>query len=124
MQGTWDYLTKLPHELLHNILKGVDPPDLEALSETCQKLRAFTKDNHQLFKDIYATYLVRVRLEGGIDHVLTAQDEPPDDCVPPWFDYQQALVDFVKSKRILEGNGTIDEKVCIDEPAAGECHHY
>ena len=33
-------------------------------------------------------------------------------------------MDFVKSKRILEGNGTIDKKVCIDEPAAGECHHY
>jgi predicted transcriptional regulator len=73
MQGNWDYLTKLPHELLHNILKGVDPPDLEALSKTCQKLRSFTKDNHQLFKDIYATYLVSVHLERGIDHVLTSK---------------------------------------------------
>ena len=32
-------------------------------------------------------------------------------------------MDFVKSKRILEGNATIDEKVCIDEPAAVVCHY-
>jgi hypothetical protein len=44
---------------------------LESLSETCHKLKSFTHDNYQLFKDIYSTYLVSVHLGGRVNHLLT-----------------------------------------------------
>lgn len=51
-------LLALPHEILHSILRGVDPQDLHPLSLSCRTLYAFLKDNHTLYKDIYLQNLV------------------------------------------------------------------
>ena len=53
-----DQLSKLPHEVLHNILKDVDPKDLAALSQCCKKLAGFIRDNRPLFRDVYLAKLV------------------------------------------------------------------
>jgi hypothetical protein len=53
-----DYLTKLPNEVQHKILKDVDPQDLLSLQLCCQTLNNFIKDNRPLFRDLYLARLV------------------------------------------------------------------
>lgn len=53
-----DYFTKLPHEVLHNVLKDVEPLDLATLSTCCGDLHRFISDNRPLFKELYLTRLV------------------------------------------------------------------
>lgn len=60
-----DYLTKLPHEVLHNILKDVGPLDLATLSSCCGDLYRFIADNRALFKELYL-----MRLVSGLERVL------------------------------------------------------
>lgn len=59
-----DYLSKLPHEVLHNILKDVGPKDLAALPQCCTTLRDFIADNRPLFRDVYLAKLVSWIFQG------------------------------------------------------------
>jgi hypothetical protein len=44
--------------------------------------------------------------------------------VPFGVEYHKALVDFVKTKRILLGDGTVDEKVSIGEAGWWEVYLF
>jgi len=55
-------LLALPPEVLHNVLKAVDPRDLAALPRCCRALHTFISGNKQLFKELYLQ-----RLAGSID---------------------------------------------------------
>jgi hypothetical protein len=46
-------LLALPPEVLHNVLKAVDPRDLATLPRTCRALHTFISGNRQLFKELY-----------------------------------------------------------------------
>ncbi|KAI4603336.1 hypothetical protein KJ359_006129 [Pestalotiopsis sp. 9143b] len=50
-------LTELPPEILHNILRFVDPEDLAWISRICKTLYYSIKDNLTLFKDVYLAHL-------------------------------------------------------------------
>jgi hypothetical protein len=58
MDDQVDRLTTLPHELLHNIFKHIDPLQLAGLAIQCRALRGFISNNTQLFKDIFVQYFV------------------------------------------------------------------
>jgi F-box-like len=46
-------LIALPPEILHNVLKAVEPEDLAILSRCCRALHDFIHDNRQLFKELF-----------------------------------------------------------------------
>ena len=52
-------LTRLPHEILHNVFAEVDPVDLAALSSTCRAFYGFILKNRCLFKELYLKTFVR-----------------------------------------------------------------
>lgn len=54
-----DTLITLPNEILHNILKFVDPIDLGKVFRVCKLLGKFVDDGI-LFKEVYCNILVRV----------------------------------------------------------------
>lgn len=51
-------LIELPPEILHNVLRAVDPLDLASLSLCCRVLHDFISDNRPLFKELYLQRLV------------------------------------------------------------------
>ena len=51
-------LTTSPPEILHNVLKAVEPQDLATLSRCCRYLHDFIYNNRQLFKELYLQRLV------------------------------------------------------------------
>lgn len=55
--ATMALLTELPPEILHNILRFVDPEDLAWISRICKTLYYSIKDNLTLFKDVYLAHL-------------------------------------------------------------------
>jgi F-box domain len=58
-------LLALPLEVLHNVLKTVDPQDLATLPRCCRALHTFISGNRQLFKELYLQ-----RLASLTDQVL------------------------------------------------------
>lgn len=62
-----DYFTKLPHEVLHNVLKDVSPRDLAMISRCCGELHRFIADNRPLYKELYLTRLVSCSLDSAMD---------------------------------------------------------
>lgn len=51
-------LSKLPDEMVQNILKDVDPADLPALMRTCKEIKRVIANNRVLFRDLYLANLV------------------------------------------------------------------
>ena len=53
-------LSKLPDEMVQNILKDVDPSDLMSLLLTCKEINRVILNNRVLFRDLYLANLVRL----------------------------------------------------------------
>lgn len=43
----------LPAEVLHLILRHLDPLDVAAVNSSCQDLNSYLKDNELLYKELY-----------------------------------------------------------------------
>ncbi|ETS82573.1 hypothetical protein PFICI_04449 [Pestalotiopsis fici W106-1] len=60
-------LTELPPEILHNILRFVNPEDLAWISRICKTLCYSIKDNPTLFRDVYLAHLDEPRAGHDVD---------------------------------------------------------
>jgi len=52
------HLNLLPAEILHNILRFVDPRDLATLPRVCRYLHGYVQGNQRLCRDIYLHHMV------------------------------------------------------------------
>ena len=52
------HLTKLPPEILQNILSWLNPASFVHVSLICRLFRDLTRDNRQLFRDVYLLHFV------------------------------------------------------------------
>jgi len=101
MDDQVDRLTTLPHELLHNIFKHVDPLQLAGLTIQCRALRGFISNNTQLFKEIFVKYFVSIVTYFPSQDAEILQDEPPEKQKPRGWDWEEELHKFTKFRRIL-----------------------
>lgn len=87
-------LIGLPNEILHNIIKYVDPRDLGQIFLTCKILHKF-EDDSVLFREVYCENL----------------DEPAEEFTPPNLNYKQELVKFCQVRDVLQSAKPIEEKL-------------
>jgi hypothetical protein len=83
-------LTELPPEIIHNILRFVEPRDLAWIPRICWALYHSVKDNKTLFKDVY----------------LANYDTPPSGDI----EWEQNLKNVVHLQVICRRDG-VDSKV-------------
>ncbi|KAK6085708.1 hypothetical protein SCUP515_00815 [Seiridium cupressi] len=84
-------LTELPPEILHNILRFVDPPDLAWISRICKTLCHSIKDNTILFRDVYLAHF----------------DVPPSSDDVNW---ERALKDAVRLQVVCRRSGVENKR--------------
>lgn len=89
-------LRELPPEIIHNILRFVDPADLAWIARICKTLQYSIKGNTTLFRDVY----------------LAHYDNPPSRDDVNW---EQALKDIVRLQKVCRRSG-IENKVCARRP--------
>lgn len=82
-------LTELPPEIIHNILRFVDPPDLAWISSICRTFRYSISGNSTLFRDVYLAHF----------------DLPPHDDV----NWEQALKDAVRLQVVCRRPGVANK---------------
>jgi hypothetical protein len=95
-------LTELPPEILHNILRFVNPADLAWISRICKTLCYSIKGNTTLFRDVYLAHF----------------DLPPRTHDVDW---EQALKSVVRLQAVCRRSG-IEEKVGPALSALRFCH--
>jgi hypothetical protein len=103
-------LINLPNEILHNILKYVDPRDLGQIFMVCKQLHKFI-DDIILFKEVYCILLVgshNLYLGASSDN---QQDEPVADFKPAKFDYKAELLQFCQARRAATNKLPVAQKV-------------
>jgi hypothetical protein len=67
-------LTELPPEIIHNVLRFVDPPDLSWIPRISKTLYYSVKGNATLFKHVYLAHLDRPPNNGDIDWEQNLKD--------------------------------------------------
>lgn len=90
-------LTKLPPEILHNVLIHVDPPDLAWIPRVCRTFYHAISRNVPLFKQVY----------------LQNFDTPPAGNEE--LDWERAIKDLVRLQVVCR-RASVDDKVCIPAP--------
>ncbi|KAH8779526.1 hypothetical protein BGZ57DRAFT_311187 [Hyaloscypha finlandica] len=90
----------LPPEIVHNILKYVNPIDLARIAETCRMLHRSIAQDRLLCKEVWCLCL----------------DEPKGKNLSigkgvKEFDFEHELHEFVRVQRILKNDGSVEEKV-------------
>jgi hypothetical protein len=65
-------LLALPSEVLHNVLKAVNPQDLASLPRCCRALHTFISGNKQLFKELYLQRLASSTEQLPLSHLIIA----------------------------------------------------
>lgn len=98
-----DYLTTLPNEVLHHILKDVEILDCYRLSLSCKALRNFIRDNKTLFKGLF----------------LDKFDAPPEGHE----DWEEQLHKLAKLEKIMK-YVSLDEKLPHISSVADIIGHY
>ncbi|KAI6713175.1 F-box domain-containing protein [Diplocarpon mali] len=106
-------LRRLPNEIIHNVLRFLDPVDLVHLSKSCKFLCSNIKNDGQFYKAIYLRILVshsaRATPRAKIPRLMRIQDPPlVSSCSE--FDYETELKQFVKYRRILEDHASPEKK--------------
>jgi hypothetical protein len=94
-------LLALPPEILHNVLKAVDPQDLATLPRCCRALQTFISGNRQLFKELYLQRLASPTDKASLSQLISAQDEPPRSVKDAEPDWEQGLHTLVSLQTIL-----------------------
>lgn len=95
-------LTDLPPEIIHNVLRFVDPPDLAWISRVCKTFCYSIKGNSTLFKDVYLAHF----------------DIPPTNDVH----WEEALKDVVRLQTVCRGPG-VENKVRPASPPLSAIAH-
>lgn len=94
-------LLALPPEVLHNVLRAVDPKDLATLPRCCRVLRAFISGNRQLFKELYLQRLASPTDQELLYQLTVGQDEPPRGIKGAEPDWEEGLHKLVRLHTIL-----------------------
>ena len=94
-------LLALPPEILHNVLKAVDPQDLATLPRCCRALQTFISGNRQLFKELYLQRLASPTDKASLSQLISAQDEPPRSVKDAEPDWEEGLHTLVSLQTIL-----------------------
>ncbi|KAI1877032.1 uncharacterized protein JN550_001104 [Neoarthrinium moseri] len=83
-------VTELPPEIIHNVFRFVDPPDLAWIPRVCKSFHYAIRGNPMLFKDVYTAHF----------------DNPPRDDV----DWEQILKDVVRLQVVCRRPGVEDKR--------------
>ncbi|KAH8681249.1 F-box domain-containing protein [Xylariales sp. PMI_506] len=83
-------LTDLPPEILHNILRFVDPPDLARIPRICKTFNYSITGNAVLFREVYLAHF----------------DAPPTDDIA----WEQSLKDIVRLQSVCNQDGVENKK--------------
>lgn len=84
-------ITELPPEIIHNVLRFVDPPDLAWVSRICKIFHYSIKGNPTLFRDVYRAHF-----------------DTPSCCDD--VNWEQALKDVVRLQVVCRRTG-VENKV-------------
>lgn len=126
----------LPPEIVHNILKHVEPIDLARIAKTCRMLHRSIVQDRLLCKEVWCAWLVSIRLShlslicSQWTVLIETQDEPKRTGLAKGkgnegkeFDFEHDLHEFVRVQRILENERSeVEDKVRLPPLPLVPCH--